>query len=113
MKNKILETKAKEVRKDIFKFKTRDGIGHLHSSLSPVDILVSLFYDLETKFDHRKDIVIFGKAHGSPAIYPILSDFDYFDKAELDKYCRPEGILRLHSDATIPGCHFVGGFLSS
>ena len=34
-------------------------------------------------------------------------------KKELDKYCTEEGILRLHSDPTIPGCHFVGGSLGN
>jgi transketolase len=113
MKNTELEKIAKSVRKEIFKFKTRDGIGHLHTSLSCVDMLVSLFYDEKTIFNHKKDIVLFGKAHGSPSIYPILADFDYFSKDELDKYCQPEGILRLHSDDSIPGCHFVGGSLGN
>ena len=106
MDNKKLEKIAKSVRKSVFEFKTRDGIGHLHSSLSPVDVLVSLFYDEETIFDHKEDIVIFGKAHGSPSIYPILADLDYFPKDELEKYCRPGGILRLHSDWTIPSLSF-------
>ena len=113
MNNEQLEKIAKSVRKSIFKFKTMDGIGHLHSSLSPVDVLVSLFYDEKTNFDHEKDLVIFGKAHGSPSIYPILADLGYFPKDELDKYCRPGGILRLHSDSSIPGCHFVGGSLGN
>jgi len=113
MTNSELEKIAKSVRKAIFTFKTMDGIGHLHSSLSPVDILVSLFYDKKTKFNHEEDLVIFGKAHGSPSIYPILADFGYFPKDELEKYCRPEGILRLHSDSSIPGCHFVGGSLGN
>jgi transketolase len=56
---------------------------------------------------------MFGKAHGSPSIYPILADLGYFPKDELEKYCRPGGILRLHSDWTIPGCHFVGGSLGN
>ena len=82
MNNTKLEKIAKSVRKSIFEFKTRDGIGHLHTALSCVDILVSLFYDEETTFDHEKDIVLFGKAHGSPAIYPILADLGYFPKDE-------------------------------
>ena len=85
MSNDILKNKAKSVRKTVFEFKTRDGIGHLHSSLSPVDVLVSLFYDKETIFNHNEDIVIFGKAHGSPSIYPILADLGYFPK---DEYCK-------------------------
>jgi len=57
--------------------------------------------------------MIFSKAHGSPAVYPILSDLGYFSKDELKKYCTPEGILRLHSDSTIPGCYHVGGSLGN
>ncbi len=113
MSNKKLKEIAKSVRKSIFKFKTRDGIGHLQSCLSPVDILVSLFYDDKTNFDYKKDIVIFSKGHGSPSIYPILADFGYFSKDELKMYCRTGGILKLHSDWTIPGCHFVGGSLGN
>jgi transketolase len=111
--NSKLEAKAKEVRREIFDFKTRTGIGHLATSLSCVDMLISWFYDDETTFDHTKDIVLFGKAHGSPSIYPILAEFGYYPKDELDKYCTPDGILRLHSDGSIPGCHFVGGSLGN
>lgn len=108
-----LEEKAKWVRKEVFKFKTQTGIGHLASCLSCVDMLVSLYYDEATLFQPDKDVVLFSKAHGSPSVYPILADLGYFDKSELDKYCTPEGILRLHSDHTIPGCYHVGGSLGN
>lgn len=108
-----LDKIAKSVRKRIFKFKTKSGKGHLASCLSTVDILVSLYFDKNTDFDPQNDVVIFSKGHGSPAVYPILADLGFIDKDELDKYCRPDGILRLHADASIPGCHFVGGSLGN
>ena len=113
MDNKDLEKIAKYVRKEIFKFKTKTGNGHLASCLSTVDVVVSLYYDSNTEFNHNNDIIIFSKAHGSPAVYPILADLGYYSKEELNKYCTPEGILRLHSDQSIPGCHFVGGSLGN
>jgi transketolase len=113
MNNTELENIAKSVRKEVFKFKTRTGNGHLASCLSTVDVIVSLYYDENTPFDHNKDVLIFSKAHGSPVVYPILADLGYYPKDELDKYCTPEGILRLHSDQSIPGCHFVGGSLGN
>lgn len=113
MTNTELEQKAKSVRKRIFEFKTRTGAGHLASCLSCVDIVASLYYDEQTLFDHKKDVVIFGKGHGSPSVYPILADLGYFDASELDKYCTPDGILRLHADSTIPGCPYVGGSLGN
>lgn len=113
MTNKQLEQYAKSVRKRIFQFKVKSRYGHLVTCLSVVDILVSLYKDEATDFDHTKDKLFFGKAHGSPAIYPILADLGYFPQAELERYCTHEGILRLHSDETIPGCNFVGGSLGN
>jgi len=104
---------AKSARKRIFEFKTKSGKGHLASCLSPVDILVSLYHDDKTLFDHKKDIVIHSKGHGSPTVYPILADLGYFPEDELEKYCTPDGILRLHADSTIPGCEFVAGSLGN
>jgi len=109
----VLEQIAKSVRKRIFEFKTKSGHGHLASCLSLVDILVSLYHDDETLFEHKKDTIIHSKGHGSPAAYPILADLEYFPEDELDKYCTPGGILRLHADSTIPGCEFVGGSLGN
>jgi transketolase len=111
--NDFLLKKAKKTRLEVFKFKTSSGTGHLASSLSCVDIVTSLYYDDAVEFNMHEDYLIFSKAHGSPAVYPILADFDFFDKSELDKYCQPGGILKLHSDSSIPGCHFVGGSLGN
>ena len=108
-----LEEKAKSTRRELIKFKTNSGFGHLASSLSVVDILVSLFYDEKTWFKHESDHLIWGKAHGGPAVYPILADLGYFPKSELEKYCKAGGILRLHPDKSIPGCNFVGGSLGN
>ena len=80
MNDNLLKTKAKEARKEIFKFKTESGFGHLASCLCCVDFLVSL---------------------------------EYVDQKELKNYCQPEGMFRLHSDSSIPGCYFVGGSLGN
>jgi len=108
-----LKAKAKSVRQRIFDFKTTSGKGHLASCLSLVDVLVSMYCDEKTPFNHKDDVVIFSKGHGSPAVYPILVDEGYFDKSELERYCQPDGILRLHADSSIPGCFFVGGSLGN
>ena len=79
-----LETTAKSVRKRLFEFKTRSGAGHLASCLSCVDILVSLYFDEKTDFDPNKDVVIYSKGHGSPAVYPILVDLGFVEAEELE-----------------------------
>lgn len=111
--NSFLIEKAKHTRKEVIRMKTGSGSGHLASSLSLVDALVSLYYDENTVFDHTNCRIIFGKAHGGPAVYPILADLGYFAFSELEKYCTPDGILRLHPDQSIPGCEFVGGSLGN
>ena len=108
-----LEKKANQFRSDLIKFKTSTGSGHLASSLSIVDILISIYMDDSTYFEHKKDVLVFGKAHGGPALYPILADLGYFEAEELDKYCLPNGILRMHPDKSIPGCTYVGGSLGN
>lgn len=108
-----LQKKAKYFRREIFKFKTSSCVGHLASCLSTVDILVSLFYGDTSIFRRSKDIIIFSKAHGSPSIYPILVDLGYVEQKELELYGKNGGILTMHSDHTIPLCHFVGGSLGN
>ena len=104
---------AKSIRRRVFDFKIMAQAGHLASSLSCVDLLVSLYYDPTTLFNLNEDIIIFSKGHGSPSVYPILADLGIIDSSELQKYCQPDGILKLHADWTIPGCHFVGGSLGN
>ncbi len=58
MSNEILKDKAKSVRKRIFNFKTKSGIGHLASCLSNVDILVSLYCDEKIKFSLLDKIML-------------------------------------------------------
>lgn len=113
MNNKELERVAKSVRRRIFEFKTKSGVGHLATCLSTVDILVSMYFDPSSKFNHSTDIVIFSKGHGSPAVYPILADLGYFKHQELENYGKFDGLLRMHADQSIPGCHFVGGSLGN
>jgi transketolase len=104
---------ARETRREIFRFKTNTGYGHLASCLSCVDILISIYLDAKSDFDITHDRVIFSKGHGSPAVYPILVGLGLIQEAELDRYCTRSGLLRLHADYTIPGCFFVGGSLGN
>lgn len=108
-----LESISRFVRREVIKFKTSSGYGHLASTLSCVEILVSLYFDPNSNFDAKCDVLLFGKAHGGPAIYPILAKLGFIETEELTKYCTPEGILRLHPDKSIAGCDYVGGSLGN
>ena len=113
LKDVELTSIAREVRMELIKYTTRTGAGHLASSLSMIEILVSLYFDENLSFNHIRDKLFFGKAHGGPAVYPILAKLGYFDKSEMDRYCMADGILRMHPDQSIPGCTYVGGSLGN
>ena len=54
MTNLELLEKAKQTRKEVFKFKTSSGFGHLASCLSCVDIVTSIYYDKNIEFDPKQ-----------------------------------------------------------
>lgn len=113
LRDAALASHARTFRRKVFDFKTTSGQGHLASALSRIDIVASLYLDEETDFDWEQDTLVFGKAHGGPAVYPVLSHIGLIDEVEHARYCEPEGMLRLHPDWTIPGCVFVGGSLGN
>lgn len=87
------------------------------SSLSPIEIFVSLFYGgiLEHRPDKPladdRDRLIVSKGHGSICLYPILADLGFFEKSELNKVCQNGGILGGIPDPIIPGYETVNGSL--
>ena len=105
----MMEEKARKFREEIVRMLTISQRGHLPSTLSCIDIFVSLYYDVMKK----EDIFIVSKGHANMGLYPILVDKGLIDKSELEKYASKEGKLRMHADPSIPGIHFVGGSLGN
>ncbi|MBL18764.1 MAG: transketolase [Flavobacteriaceae bacterium] len=87
------------------------------SSLSPIEIFVSLFYGgclkyfADDPFNGNRDRLIVSKGHGSICLYPILADLGFFDKSELQRVCKKGGILGGIPDPIIPGYETVNGSL--
>lgn len=87
------------------------------SSLSPIEIFVSLYYGKILHFDptrplaHERDRCVISKGHGSICMYPILADLGFFPKEELNKVCKAGGILGGIPDPVIPGYETVNGSL--
>lgn len=65
-----LTAKADEIRYDVIKVAVKNKAGHLAPSLSCVDILVALYYEV-MRID---DICILSKGHGCYGLYAILAD---------------------------------------
>lgn len=66
----ILGEKCKQIRRDILQASFDAGACHLGSSLSCVEILVALYYDILKK----EDVFLFSKASGVATFYSILKD---------------------------------------
>lgn len=113
---KNLKKKAKLARNLSLKQCLSAG-GHLVSAFSCAELLVALYYgDIlkinpkEPKWNNR-DRFILSKGHSASILYAVLADLEFFPLEELDKYCKPEGILGSHPDKNIPGVEATSGSL--
>lgn len=87
------------------------------SSLSPIEILVCLYYGEILFFDENykdnpdRDRLILSKGHGSLAIYPILADKGFFSQKQLELICEKNSILGSIPDPNVPGIETINGSL--
>lgn len=115
---KSLINKSKWLRKEIFEMVIKVNQGHIASSYSQCEIVISLFYGSILRYKRNnpnykdRDRLIISKGHSAMGIYPILADIGYFNKKELKKYGTPDGILRIYGDKSIPGIDATSGSLS-
>ena len=90
-KRSFLKDKADYIRKEIIKISVKNGAGHIASSLSCVDILVTLYYECmsynpKNPLWEDRDRLIFSKAHGCYGIYAILADKGIIPKEEWESF---------------------------
>lgn len=108
---------GKQVRRDVVHMLITSGRGHIGSAFSIVEIL-NVLYEKVLKFDAKKpkwedrDRFILSKGHGCLSFYSVLARKGYFDKKELDLFCREDGILGGHPEASkVPGVEASTGAL--
>jgi transketolase len=112
-----LQEKCTDIRLAVMDEVEVAGSGHYGSSLSLVEILVSLYYGFlrvrpeEPKWPQR-DRFILSKGHGVSALYPILADLGFFDASHLGTFAQLGSILGDHPDVKkVPGVDFSSGSL--
>ncbi len=98
-----LESLTYKVRKDIVKMINRAGSGHPGGSLSIVELLVGLFFEvLEKRPDQPRwsgrDRFVLSKGHGVPALYSVLARSGYFPVEELSNLRKLGSPLQGHPD---------------
>jgi len=90
---------SKEIRKTIIELAHKSKSPHVGSSLSCVDILTVLYFDvLNFQTWEERDIFILSKAHAAMSLYSTLATRGIIDKKLLDGYYQNEGTLPAHLD---------------
>lgn len=115
--NLSLSEKAKWVWAETLRIYLNSPEVRLASSLSSVEIFVSLYYGGVLRFnpsnprDEGRDRCVISKGHGSICMYPILADLGYFDRVELKSICKAGSFLGGIPDPIIPGYETLNGSL--
>lgn len=114
---KQLHEKAHQIRRTMLEMCIKAGTGHVTSSLSCIDILVTLYYGNVLKFDPanpnwpERDIFIMSKGQASPALYSILADLGFFNKNLLNSFAQKDGRFGVHLQRDVPGVEITSGSL--
>ena len=93
-KRNFLRKKSNEIRDEVIQVSVRNKAGHIAPSLSCVDILVALYYDVmsykpENPLWEDRDRLVFSKGHGCYALYAILADKGIMPQKEWKEFYAP------------------------
>lgn len=98
-----LQSIARAVRRDIIEMITAAKSGHPGGSLSAVEILVTLFFDV-MKHDPanpswpERDRFILSKGHACPVLYSVMAETGYTPKGTLNTLRKLGSIYQGHPD---------------
>ena len=113
-----LEAIAKESRRNILKMIFAAKSGHPGGSLSEIDILTALYFDVmkvdpENPRWEGRDRFILSKAHACPGLYATLAGRGFFPEEELLTFRRINSRLQGHAHIMTPGVEMSGGSLGT
>lgn len=112
-----LELTAKRIRYSVIEMIAAANSGHPGSSLSSVDIMTALYFDVMKHQSQNpqwqdRDRFILSKGHGAPALYATLAEAGYFPKEELNSLRKLGSRLQGHPDMKkLPGIEVSTGSL--
>ncbi|CEM61445.1 transketolase [Treponema phagedenis] len=116
MQNKNLHEIAHKIRGLTLEAAFHTGAAHVGGSLSTVEILTALYYEVMQVFpqnpqDENRDRFILSKGHGALALYAILADKGFYPLKELCSIKKFSALLQGHPIKTIPGIEMSSGSL--
>ena len=96
--------KGKELRRDIIKMLHISKSGHPGGSLSELEILIALYYEvmnIDPKNPNKedRDLFVLSKGHACPGLYAVLADKGYFPKDDLWTLRKVDSLLQGHPDS--------------
>lgn len=102
-KLEYLQSKALDVRKIAVEMIGRLGVGHIGGTLSVVDLLTVLYYDIanvdpQNPKNPDRDRIVMSKGHAGPALYSVLADKGYFPMEEIKTLNQAGTNLPSHCD---------------
>ncbi|MBR1453779.1 MAG: transketolase, partial [Lachnospiraceae bacterium] len=98
------KVKGKELRRDIVKMLHTAKSGHPGGSLSELEILIALYYEvmnIDPKNPQKedRDLFVLSKGHACPGLYAVLADKGYFPKDDLWTLRKIDSMLQGHPDS--------------
>ena len=111
-----LRTVARNLRRSIVTMIAEANSGHPGGSLSAVEILTSLYFQVlkyrpnEPSWIDR-DRFVLSKAHACPVLYAALAEAGYFPHEELMTFRKINSRLQGHAHIKTPGVEMSGGSL--
>jgi transketolase len=112
-----LQNIAKRVRRDVVTMIAKAGSGHPGGSLSAVDIITALYFNVmkhNSADCHwlERDRFILSKGHAAPALYAVLAECGYIPIEELDTLRKIDSRLQGHTECRlVPGIEMSAGAL--
>lgn len=92
---------AVDVRRDIVTISSNANIYHIASALSPVELLVVLYFHVMRLDPKRprwpgRDRCILSKGHGGAALFSVLHRRGFFSRKKLETFCKDGSTLPTH-----------------
>jgi transketolase len=86
---------------------------HIGGAFSCLEIVETIYFSLMRHGPgvEQPDTFILSKGHGSLAQYVALEELGVLSREQMDRYCKPGGILGTHPDLGIPGIEASTGSL--
>jgi len=112
-----LQNKALETREKILMMHARSNESHIGSSLSIVDILTVLYFqilniDSLNPYEKNRDRFILSKGHAASALYAVLAKHGFFKEAILDSFAANGSKISVHPKRfSVPGIEASTGSL--